>query len=82
MLRGSLWKKLHVPLRGDNFPPQGGGLVSLISSNGALAWPSYRRLNNPPTDIDCALIDTDNDGVNECIVTGKAFIAAVSPIKG
>ncbi|XP_044736266.1 protein FAM234A [Chrysoperla carnea] len=58
-----------------------GGLVSIVGSSGKVAW--FTNLNRVPTDIDCNLIDIDNNGENDCIIIGEnGLMEAVNPITG
>lgn len=62
-------------------PSKGGGLISIVGSSGKVAW--FTRLNRVPSDIDCSIIDIDNNGDNDCIVTGEGgLMEAINPTTG
>lgn len=50
-------------------PSDGGGLVALMGSSGAVAW--YKILHSVPRDIDCSLVDFNGDGKMDCLLIGS-----------
>ncbi|XP_063221387.1 protein FAM234B [Bacillus rossius redtenbacheri] len=65
----------------ESFPVDGGGIISLIGSTGVIAW--WKRLSALPRDIDCSLLDVDNNGVDDCLVLGdKGLLLAIDPVSG
>ncbi|XP_046404510.1 uncharacterized protein LOC124169799 [Ischnura elegans] len=59
-----------------------GGLVSLSGATGQPLWAV--SLHSPPEELDCALLDTDNDGIPDCLAfSGRSgLLAAVNPTTG
>ncbi|KAG8234679.1 hypothetical protein J437_LFUL015157 [Ladona fulva] len=57
----------------------GGGLVSLNGATGQPLW--HISLPSPPEELDCGLLDTDGDGVPDCLAfSGRSgLLAAVNP---
>lgn len=62
------------------FPPDGGGIISLLGKNGEGSWLSV--LKRQPKDIDCSLIDVNLDGFNDCIVVGDSLLKAIHSVSG
>ncbi|XP_071442579.1 uncharacterized protein [Hetaerina americana] len=60
----------------------GGGLVSLSGATGQPLW--QVSLPSPPEELDCALLDTDNDGIPDCLAfAGRSgLLAAINPTSG
>lgn len=57
------------------------GILLIVGSSGKIGW--FTRESRLPTDIDCKLLDVDNDGRYDCVVVGtEGMLATLNPISG
>lgn len=64
-----------------NIPPRGGGAISIMGDSGKVAW--YIPRQRIPSHIDCALLDVDKNGEDDCLITGeKGLFEAINPLSG
>lgn len=78
LFRGDVVNPEHsegVRLSNDN------GIILIVGNSGKVGW--FIRQPRLPTDVDCSLIDVDNDGTKDCILIGKeGLFAAFNPTAG
>ncbi|XP_028043970.1 uncharacterized protein LOC114253331 isoform X3 [Bombyx mandarina] len=57
------------------------GVLLIVGNTGKVGW--YTRESRIPTEINCHLIDVNNDKIKDCIVSGsEGLLAAISPLAG
>lgn len=57
------------------------GIISLLGSNGQVAW--YDEMMHEPEIIDCSLIDADLNGDSDCLVVDEyGQIGCINPVSG
>lgn len=74
--------------RGDAFFPEfrpdnakRNGVISLISSTGAVAW--FDEMTDEPVAMDCTLVDVDRNGRPDCLIIDEyGELGTINPISG
>ncbi|XP_022911625.1 uncharacterized protein [Onthophagus taurus] len=56
------------------------GVISLMGDSGKVAW--LIPQNSTPKDLNCYLIDVNNDTVMDCLLIGESGIELINPISG
>ncbi|GLV43197.1 uncharacterized protein CBL_14124 [Carabus blaptoides fortunei] len=70
------------PIQGlQNIPPKGGGAICIMGETGKVAW--YVPRQRLASEIDCTLLDVDNNGDTDCIMAGESgLLEAINPLSG
>ncbi|XP_038212340.1 protein FAM234A [Zerene cesonia] len=57
------------------------GVLLIVGNTGKVGW--YTRETRIPTEINCNILDVNNDKQNDCIVSGtEGLLAALNPLSG
>ncbi|XP_075212521.1 protein FAM234B isoform X2 [Lycorma delicatula] len=80
MARGAIWNS-SSSVRGQQFPPHGSAVICLSGSSGDVSW--WIKLSSNPIELDCSILDVNNDGINDCLVLGEhGYLVSIDPESG
>lgn len=67
--------------KGEKSLTEGGGVISLLGAKSEVSW--HVVLKREPKDIDCNIIDVDQDGLNDCLVVeSNNLLKAIQSLTG
>ncbi|XP_028149286.1 uncharacterized protein LOC114342683 [Diabrotica virgifera virgifera] len=84
LVRGVFQKNLNLALmyKGSftNTKPFKNGILSIMGTTGAIAWDFQQE--SFPIQMNCSIIDVDNNGYNDCLVVDSRGLKVVETISG